>query len=220
MTKKIYETSACVIKKTIETTLSKKNTMVLGLPGGRSIPLILKFLKIQDLEWQRIHIFLVDERITQGNYYKDSNFKLIKQTLSDVIPDENLHPFPFDKHELNLGVKEYEKEIKKYGGYYDVVVVSSGEDGHIGSLFPDHPSIFNNEDYYIIVENSPKPPRCRMSISKKFLLKSKTGVLLFINQIKQQAYKRFLDQNLDFTSCPAKLVSMLPNSFVVTNIKV
>ena len=216
--KTIHEKTASIIKEAIETTLLKKNIAVLGLPGGRSISTVLKFLKMQDVEWKHVHVFLVDERLVQIND-KYSNFRLIKQALSDVIPSENLHPFIFDQYKLDLGIKGYEKEIKRYGGCYDIVVVSSGEDGHIGSLFPDHPSIFNDDNYYILVDNSPKPPKRRMSISKKFLLKSDTGVLLFIDEVKQEAYRRFLDQNIDFTSCPAKLVSMLPKSFVVTNIK-
>ena len=215
----IYEKTASVIKKTIETTLLKKNIAVIGLPGGRSISMVLKFLKKYDIIWEQVHVFLVDERLVKTDDI-DSNFRLIKQALSDVIPTINLHPFIFDAHKLNLSIKQYENEIKKYGGRYDIVVVSSGEDGHIASLFPNHPSIFNNDEYYILVENAPKPPKQRMSISKKFLLKSDTGVLLFIDETKKEAYKRFLDQKLSFTSCPAKLVSMLPRSFILTNIKI
>ncbi|RLF35821.1 MAG: hypothetical protein DRM99_03935, partial [Thermoplasmata archaeon] len=82
--KTIHEKTASIIKEAIETTLLKKNIAVLGLPGGRSISTVLKFLKMQDVEWKHVHVFLVDERLVQIND-KYSNFRLIKQALSDVI---------------------------------------------------------------------------------------------------------------------------------------
>ena len=48
------------------------------------------------------------------------------------------------------------------------------------------------------MEDSPKPPEKRISISKNFLLKSKVGILLFIGEVKRQAYINFLDEKLDY----------------------
>jgi 6-phosphogluconolactonase len=137
-----------------------------------------------------------------------------------VIPPENLHPFLFDDNKLDFGLDQYENEIKNFGGIFDIVLLSSGEDGHIGSLFPNHPSISSESDYCILVDNSPKPPKRRMSISKKFLLKSSIGVLLFVGNMKREAYLKFLKDNVDISDCPAKLVAQLPESYALTNIKI
>ena len=50
------------------------------------------------LDWEKIHIFLVDERLVP---YDDSrsNFGMIKKTLLDAvsIPRSNVHPVPVDR---------------------------------------------------------------------------------------------------------------------------
>ena len=46
-----------------------------------------------------------------------------------------------------------------------------GEDGHIASLFPGHPAL-EDQNRVVAVEDSPKPPRRRLTLSMPFLLSS------------------------------------------------
>lgn len=214
----IYKKVSSIIINSINQILSEKDEIILGLPGGRSITKILHYLKREFIDWNKVHVFMVDERLVPIDD-QDSNFRLIKHELSGVIPDKNLHPFQFDDNKPDFGLDQYEMEIKNFGGIFDIVLLSSGEDGHIGSLFPNHPSILDESEYCILVQNSPKLPKNRISISKKFLLRSKIGILLFVGDMKQEAYSKFLDENLDINICPAKLVKQLPESYVLTNIR-
>lgn len=213
----IYKKTSFITTDLINQILSEKDEIIIGLPGGRNVSNILQFLKTESINWNKVHVFMVDERLVPIDNH-DSNFQLIKQELSKVIPYKNLHPFPFNENKPDFGLEYYEEEIKNFGGIFDIVLLSSGEDGHIGSLFPNHPSIFDESEYYVLVENSPKFPKKRISISKRFLLKSKIGILLFVGELKREAYLKFLDENLDITMCPAKLVTQLPESYVLTNI--
>lgn len=213
----IYTKISKLLKESIDKILLKKEKVILGLPGGRSIPFILKNLKDELIKWEKIHVFMVDERLVSIED-DESNFKLIKEGLSNVIPDENLHPFFYNKTKENYGLSNYEQEIIKFGETYDIVLVSSGEDGHIGALYPNHSSIYDESDFFISMDDSPKPPEKRISISKNFLLKSKIGILLFIGEAKRQAYIKFLDKKLDYKKCPAKLITMIPESYVLTNL--
>jgi len=214
---KIYYRTSEIIQKSINNFILKKDKVIIGLPGGRSISKILDILKTKPLDWEKIHIFMVDERIVPLED-PDSNFNLIKTSLTGTIPERNLHPFYHQKEDIEHSLKVYKKEIEKFGGSYDIVLLSSGEDGHIGSLFPNHPSVYNDSDFFISVENSPKAPSRRMSISKKFLLKSKIGVLMFIGDSKRGAYIDFLDNSVNYDSCPSKIVKKLSDSFILTDI--
>jgi len=214
--KNIYQRATKLIVKSINKILSQKDKVVIGLPGGRNISQIIEILKKEHLSWEKIHVFMVDERLVPITD-NDSNFKLI-QGLAEVLPKDNLHPFILEASKADFGLPSYENEIKKYGGTYDIIVVSAGEDGHIGALYPNHSSILDESNFYMILHDSPKPPKNRMSMTKKMLMRSKIGILLFCGDIKKEAYRKFLDNNIDFDKCPAKLVSKLPEAYVLTNI--
>lgn len=214
----IYRKISSVVADLIDQILSEKDEVTLGLPGGRSISNILQFLKMENIDWNRVHVFMIDERLVSLDD-NESNFKLIKQGLSDVIPSKNLHPFCYNETKEDYGLLDYKEEIMKNGGKYDIILVSSGEDGHIGALYPNHSSIHDESSFLISMSDSPKSPSKRMSISKKFLLKSKIGVIIFVGDMKREAYSNFLDKEIDIFMCPAKLVAQLPRSYVLTNIE-
>ena len=82
----------------------------------------------------------------------------------------------------------YRDEIKTHGGAYDIVLLSSGEDGHVGALFPKHNSIKNDSDFFIFMKDSPKPTPHRMSASKKLLRKSQISILL-VSGLTKKCFK-------------------------------
>ena len=215
--KDIYTKASEILKKSIIKEINENGSINLGLPGGRSVTPILSKLKEESIIWEKVHVFMVDERLVPIDD-KLSNFGLIKQELSEVMPKGNLHPFIFDKNATDFGLKKYEGEIKNYGGKYDIVLLSSGEDGHIASLFPERPALKDESEYYVLVENSPKPPPMRISVSKTFLKRSHIGVLLFNGVEKKFALEKFLDSQFSYEKCPAKLVLELSKSYVLTNI--
>ena len=83
--------------------------VVLAIPGGRSVAGIFRELLKMDLDWKRIHLFMVDERMVQLEH-EDSNFRLAKESFIDKLagklPEENLHPFRVEDDRLEIG-REY-----------------------------------------------------------------------------------------------------------------
>jgi len=217
-TESLFKKTAAIIAQSIDQVLIDKDEVIIGLPGGRSIENILKCLIREKIQWNKVHIFMIDERLVPIDNL-ESNFRLIKKGLSDVVPISNLHPFCYKEDLSDKGLTEYIEEIMKYGAKYDIILVSSGEDGHIGALYPDHSSILDESNFLISMNDSPKPPKNRMSISKNFLLRSTIGIILFAGDIKKQAYEMYQDKNIEFRKCPAKLVNLLPKSYVITDIE-
>ncbi|WP_455392901.1 6-phosphogluconolactonase [[Eubacterium] cellulosolvens] len=215
---------ANIIANSIDKMYYEKDHFILGLPGGRSVIGIYNLLKNKKVYWKKIHIFMLDERLVPLDE-PTSNFKLandlfIKHLISNnQIPEENVHPFNPNPELPDYGIKDYEAELKEFGGAFDIILLSSGEMGQVASLFPYHPSIRDDSKYFVIVNNSPKPPKDRMTISRELLLKSTVGILLFIDEVKRTAFNNLKNESLNYEACPAKLVLSLPTSFVVTNLK-
>jgi len=216
---KLNKTAVEILVENINKLLKEQQRVILGIPGGRSVKGIFALLKNEKrIPWKNVHIFMVDERLVPLSS-EESNFKLANDAfidslvLENKLPKENIHPFI-----AKSGISDYENELKKYGKSYDIIILSSGEDCHVGSLYPDHASIKSESEYYVIMNDAPKPPPERMSISRKMILKSKVAIILFIGESKRKAYQTFLSEG-DFYSCPARLVKMIKNSYVLTDLK-
>ncbi|NQV08863.1 6-phosphogluconolactonase [Candidatus Woesearchaeota archaeon] len=208
--KELNKKAVDILVDNISGLLEKQEHVIFGVVGGSSMSGIFNLLKHEKrIPWEKIHVFMADERFVLITN-EESNFRLANETFVQNLPKENAHPF--------TDIAEYETELKKYGDSYDILLLSAGEDGHIASLFPNHTSINDDSDHFVMVKNSPKPPPERMSISRKMVLNSKTALILFLGEGKKHAYQRFLEQG-DVYSCPARLVKSVENSYVFTNLR-
>ncbi len=219
-------------KKTAETILAQariiaeqKERVIMALPGGRSVSGVYEeFSQSTDPVWKKIHIFLVDERLVETSD-PESNFRLIKGSFAaklvvrKILPQENLHPFITDKNTDDQGSGKYQKLLEAYGGMFDIVLVSSGEDGHIGALYPHHHALSVSGRRFITLHDSPKPPQDRMTASVE-LIANAFIVLLFIGDGKQAAFHKFNDKTVAIIDCPAKIAGKAKNAVIYTNLLV
>ena len=86
------------------------------------------------------------------------------------------------------------------------MLLSAGEDGHVGALFPRHHSVEDRHHGFIVMDDSPKPPPGRMTSSLSLMQTASAAVLIFAGEAKREAYARFNDTSCPVADCPAKLV--------------
>jgi len=209
--------AAITIANSLRSILTKKRLCVLAVPGGTSVSGIFDHLIAQDLPWERIHLFLTDERLVSLKH-KDSNSHLLKP-FYQIMNEENIHLFTYKMKKKDKGLTEYRAELKKLGGRVDFALLSSGEDGHVASLYPAHPSVYANAAYFFLIEDSSKPPKKRMSMSHLLLMQSTAGMVVFFGESKRTAYERFQDRYKTFRDCPAKIVLSMKEHYVVTDLE-
>ena len=162
----------------------EKDYFSIVLTGGQSVLSLYKILSKADSNWDKWHIYIGDERFLPAGY-KDRNDQIINEIWLDnsTIPKKNIH---FIQAELGLleARAEYENTLKKIDKF-DVVLLSMGEDGHIASLFPNH--IYSEGQMVVIEQDSPKPPKERISMSHQQLNKAHYIFKLIIGESKQKA---------------------------------
>jgi len=202
----------------INALLEKKEYVVIGFPGGRSVKAFNEELrKEKRIDWRKVHIFMVDERLVRI-IHEESNFRLIDESLLKwiKIPQENIHPFKIQS-EPDYGIKRYVSEFKRYGGNFDIAIFGVGEDGHIGALYPKL-SIKNDAEDFFILHDSPKPPRDRMTLSRKLASKIGMGIFLFVGEAKKDAFNKFRQAGMKTEDLPAKIAYDLKDAIVYENL--
>ena len=211
--------AAWILAEAIRTLLDGKSRVIVAVPGGRSVGGIFQNLAKEDIDWRRVHLFMVDERLVPLDD-AECNFRLVVEYLGDTVPVASLHPFVYDAAAEDDGVGEYERQLEQLGGRFDIVLVSSGEDGHIASIFPNHQATIVDGRRFTLLEDSPKPPLRRMSATPALIAAAQVGLLLFFGAGKGQALKNFLNKNLTVSECPAKLIRTLSQHYILTDLEV
>lgn len=116
------------------------------------------------VDWSRVGLWWGDERFVAA----DSGDRNARQSLTALAPLpldlERVHPMPAagDGLDLDAAAEAYEAELGHTT--FDICLLGMGPDGHVASLFPEHPSSYA-EGRVIGVRSSPKPPPERISLT-------------------------------------------------------
>jgi 6-phosphogluconolactonase len=194
-----------------------------AVPGGRSVAMIFQAMQEEPMDWHQVHFFMIDERLVPVDH-PESNFKLLKDHFIDPLAEAgriapgNAHPFILDPASADRGAGHYERVLAEHGFRYDILLLSSGEDGHVGALYPHHHSLADPHHGFIVMHDSPKPPPDRMTSSLSLMQTAEIAVLLFVGEAKRAAMEKFNDAACSVADCPAKLVRELKDATVFTDL--
>jgi len=154
----------------------------IALSGGITPIPVYRALKESEVDLSQINFYQVDERYVP-NFYSDSNFKMIKETLELKASDNNFYFFNTDL-ELNDCVKDYEEKLKNLKDFsFDLVVLGIGNDGHFASIFPESAAIFT-DSFVKITETKIFNVRNRLTITAKLILRTKKILILLKGEEK------------------------------------
>ena len=132
---------ADAVAQNLRDTLATQPRVTLAVSGGKSPIAFFQALSQQDLDWARVNITLVDERIVPTTH-ADSNTNLVRQYLLQnraaaaqwlpLISDDA------DEGSLKNSAAAVEFALQHYT-HPDVLVLGMGGDGHTASIFPQAP---------------------------------------------------------------------------------
>lgn len=123
--------------------IAERGQASLAVSGGRSPVPMFEALREQALDWPRVSVVLVDERVVPHDH-ADSNTALVRRhLLQGAAAQARFTPF-FDEVPtgpdalvLDALVREADGRLAPLPWPLDVAVLGMGEDAHTASLFPD-----------------------------------------------------------------------------------
>jgi 6-phosphogluconolactonase len=145
-------------------TITSNGRFTCALTGGSAVGDLYRRLALAPIDWSRVLLYWGDERAVPPDH-ADSNFRLAKETLLHRarVPRENVHRMRGEDPDLAAAAADYEKQLPRDG--LDLVLLGMGPDGHVCSLFPKHPLLAEHDRLVSVVEDSPKPPARRMTLT-------------------------------------------------------
>ena len=159
------------------------------------------------VDWSRVHLWWGDERyLPDGD--PDRNETQNRAALLDHLPLDpaKIHGMagPDRSDSAEASAAAYATELRAHGGgLFDVVLLGMGPDGHVASLFPQHPAQLVTDTIAVAVHDSPKPPPDRVSLTFECLARSRQVWLLVAGADKGPAVCRALTPGAQRWDVPA-----------------
>jgi 6-phosphogluconolactonase len=151
----------------------------LVLTGGRIAAAVYRALRDSPardaVDWSRVNIWWGDERFLPAGD-PERNETQARAALLDALPLDpaRIHPMPAsdgpDGADPEAAAARYAEELAAAAPgtgplpHFDVVLLGVGEDGHVASVFPEHPVTYESRPVGA-VRGCPKPPPVRVTLT-------------------------------------------------------
>jgi 6-phosphogluconolactonase len=134
--------AAAVIAGLARRAVAERGRCLLAVSGGHTPWAMLWALAREDVAWDRLHVFQVDERVAPDGH-PDRNLTHLRESLQAApLPEGNLHAMPVNEADLEQAARNYAHSLAEVAGsppVLDVVHLGLGPDGHTASLVPGDP---------------------------------------------------------------------------------
>ncbi|HTY27968.1 MAG TPA: 6-phosphogluconolactonase [Mycobacterium sp.] len=180
--------------------IDARGQALIVLTGGGTGIGLLEYVRAHDdaVDWSKVHLFWGDERFVPADD-DERNEKQAREALIDhiAIPAGNVHPMASSDGDFGAdleaaaadyaGVLARAAESGSAAPQFDVHLLGMGGEGHVNSLFPHSPATLETQRLVVGVEDSPKPPPRRITLTLPAVQSSREVWLVVSGDAKADA---------------------------------
>ena len=139
----VAEQAAGFIAAEARLAIAERGRFVFAVSGGHTPWIMLTALAKEDVDWNKIHLAQIDERVAPAGD-PDRNLTHLRESLLEHAPlsPDQIYDMPVESTDLEAGAKEYAQVLARIAGadrVLDLVHLGLGPDGHTASLVPGDP---------------------------------------------------------------------------------
>lgn len=189
--------------------IAERGLFSIAVPGGSAAQLLLPSLTASSIDWSKIAVYWVDERMVPPGD-TDSNFRVARTAWLDSvpIPPDRIHRVR-GEDPAPAAAEEYARLLREHLGEparIDLVLLGVGEDGHVASLFPGHRLLRAWDRDVAELDDAPKPPLHRTTLTLRALTAARRIVVFAAGPSKADALRDALGN--DESELPVALATM------------
>jgi 6-phosphogluconolactonase len=160
------------------------------------------------VDWSRVVFWWGDERFVPADS-PDRNARQARESLLDHVPVDpaNVHEVPASDQVATAedAAAAYGEAMRQHGaGFFEVLMLGIGPDGHCASLFPGHPALEARDAIAVAVHDSPKPPPDRVSLTFEAMERCRAVWFIASGEGKAEAVARALADDGSVAETPAR----------------
>jgi 6-phosphogluconolactonase len=200
-----------LILSKVETAIRERGQFTIALSGGSTPKPLYEALAMQELPWDKIHVFWGDERYVPPDH-PDSNELMARRAWLDqvAIPAANIHAIPTLSAHPEVDAAKYNQHLQTFfnsvSGEFpalDVVLLGMGDDAHTASLFP-HTEALNVCDRLITVGN--KGDSLRITFTYPLINAAQNVIFMVAGANKRPALAQIFAPVADDFAYPSRLI--------------
>jgi 6-phosphogluconolactonase len=189
--------------------LARHGRFAVALPGGSVAAAFFPRLAALPFDWSRTEFFQADERAVPPSD-PASNYALARSLWLGPagVPAACVHRMEGEAADLAAAARAHTRELRRVLGTpprLDLVLLGTGEDGHVASLFPGHPALREKRLGVTAVADAPKPPPRRLTLTLPSLLTAEGVVVAALGETKAGAVRDALED----AACSSPLAAVL-----------
>ncbi len=197
--------------------MKRKDTIFIAFSGGKTP--ILFFRRLSTLvsttsskpDWNKIHIFWVDERCVPP-VHPESNFAMANQNMlrNLEIPGKNIHRIRGENDPISEASR-YSDEIRKYVPlrnnypHFDWIFLGLGEDGHTASIFPENLDLIHSKKDCEVTSH-PESGQKRITLTGNVLINTESITFLISGHKKKTIVKQIYNNEPCSQTYPAYFI--------------
>jgi 6-phosphogluconolactonase len=184
----VAERAAKIIARNVRDDVASEGRATLAVSGGRTPWVMLQLLSSSSLDWKRIDLFQVDERVAPLGHV-DRNATHAAAALGETMREapRSFHWMPVELDDLDAAAAGYGAQLRAAAGSPPVlgtVHLGLGADGHTASIFPGSPLLDSAEDVAVTPSHL---GRVRMTLTLATLNRARRIVWVVVGRDKAEA---------------------------------
>jgi len=195
--------AARLVTRIVDVQAAKGSASVVLTGGGTGIAVLteLRNSSARDaIDWSRLDLYWGDERFVPADS-DERNEKQAREALLDHVPldPKRIHVMaPSDGEfgdDVDAAAAAYAEVLASNAGpedhgdvpSFDILLLGIGPEGHLASIFPESPAVYETERSAVAVRNCPKPPPIRISLTLPAIRRARDIWLMTAGEAKADA---------------------------------